>query len=190
MQTMTKAQHVLNGVNTDDLMKTIHAVREQPELARFRFRASNTWLGGGHNRSTAAGFYGTMQEIEHATHFQMEAGEPPVLLGNDEGANPVEHLLHALAACVTTSMVYHAAARGIRIRSVESRIEGDLDLRGFLGIDHTVRNGYQCIRMYMKIGTDAGQEEWSELVGLGPAFSPVFDSVMHGVPVEIHAERA
>lgn len=180
----------VNGVNTEELMKTISAVKAQPEIGLFRFKLCNRWMTGGHNRSTVKGFYGTMQEMEHAAPFVMDAGEPPVLLGQDEGANPVEYLLHALAACITTSMVYHAAARGIEIESVESRIEGDLDLRGFLGIDPTVRNGYENIRMFMKIRTAASGREWDQLIRLGPAFSPVYDSIMHGVPVEIHAERA
>jgi uncharacterized OsmC-like protein len=113
-----------------------------------------------------------------------------VLLGKDEGANPVEFLLHALAACVTTSMVYHAAGQGITIESVESTLEGDIDLRGFLGIDRSVRNGYQGIRMKMRIKTDATEKQWERLVRLGPSFSPVFDSVTKGVQVEVSAERA
>lgn len=183
-------QYVVNGVDTEQLVRTIEAVRQQPEMARFKFTASNAWMGGGHNRSTVNEFYGAMEAVSRGSTFVLDADEPPVLLGNDEGANLVEYLLHALAACITTSMVYHAAARGIRIQSVESRIEGDLDLRGFLGLDPSVRKGYERIRMFMKIKTDAGPQEWITLAGLGPAFSPVFDSVMRGVPVEVHAERA
>jgi uncharacterized OsmC-like protein len=178
-----------NGVNVAELGKTIDAVKAEPELAKFRFEIGNRWMGGGHNRSTVAGFYGAKQEMRHSRIFVMEAGEPAVLLGADEGANPVEFLLHALAACVTTSMVYHAAGQGIEIESVESRIEGDLDLRGFLGIDGKVRNGYEGIRMTMKIKTSADERQWERLVRLGPGFSPVFDSVTKGVPVEVRAER-
>jgi uncharacterized OsmC-like protein len=181
--------HITNGVNVDDLAKTIQSVKTQPEIAKFRFNVSNSWLGGGHNRSKVNGFRGAMQDFEHATNFAMEAGEHPVLLGNDEAANPVEFLLHALAACVTTSMVYHAAAQGIEIEAVESRIEGDLDLRGFLGIDPKVRNGYERIRMTLRIKSSADERQWSKLIELGPAFSPVFDSVTKGVPVEMYTER-
>ena len=145
MQTITST--ITNGVNTDALMQTIQAVKAQPELAKFNFRISNRWLGGSHNRSTVSSFTGTMKEIDHLQKFEMDAGEHPVLLGNDEGANPVEYLLHALAACVTTSTVYHAAGQGIDIESVESTVEGDLDLRGFLGLDPSVRTGYQAIRI-------------------------------------------
>lgn len=189
MKELMDAVFTVNGVNTEELMRTISAVKAQPEIARFRFNISNRWMTGGHNRSTVKGFFGAMQEMEHAAPFVMEAGEPPVLLGQDEGANPVEYLLHALAACVTTAMVYHAAGQGIEIQSVESRIEGDLDLRGFLGIDSSVRNGYENIRMYLKIRTTASEREWNKLVRLGPGFSPVYDSIVHGVPVAIHAER-
>jgi uncharacterized OsmC-like protein len=186
---MTVSTNVTNGVDIDGLTKTIQAVKEQPEMAKFNFNVSNRWLGGSHNRSTVNGFHGAMQNFEHATQFVMDAGEAPVLLGNDEGANPVEYLLHALAACVTTSMVYHAAGQGIEIEAVESKIEGDIDLRGFLGIDPTVRNGYQRIRMSMKVKTNANERQWAKLVKLGPTFSPVFDSVTKGVPVDITAER-
>jgi uncharacterized OsmC-like protein len=181
--------HITNGVNVDDLAQTIQAVKEQPEMARFQFRVSNRWLGGGHNRSAVNGFRGAMQEMEHGATFAMDAAEPPVLLGDDQAANPVEYLLHALAACVTTSMVYHAAGQGIEIEAVESKIEGDLDLRGFLGIDPKVRNGYESIRMNMRIKSNADDRQWPKLVQLGPGFSPVFDSLTKGVPVEIRAER-
>lgn len=182
--------NITNGVNVDELMQTIQAVKAQPEIAKFNFSVSNKWLGGGHNRTQVGGFSGAMQRMEHAQTFCMDAAEPPVLLGQDEAANPVEYLLHALAACVTTSMVYHAAGQGIAIESVESTLEGDIDLRGFLGIDRSVRNGYQGIRMKMRIRTDADDRQWERLVCLGPGFSPVFDSVTKGVPVEVSAERA
>ena len=187
MQTITT--NITNGVNVDALQQTIQAVKAQPELAKFKFRISNCWLGGGHNRSRVGAFTGTMQDIEHLQTFEMDADEPPLLLGNDAGANPVEHLLHALAACVTSSMVYHAAGQGIAIESVESTMEGDIDLRGFLGLDPNVRNGYQGIRMTMRIKTSATDRQWEKLVTLGPTFSPVFDSLTKGVPVTVNAER-
>jgi uncharacterized OsmC-like protein len=185
----TIISHTTNGVNVHDLIQTIHTVGQQPEIARFKFNISNCWLGGSHNRSTVNGFHGAMQDHEHGRAFTMDAGEPPILLGNDEGANPVEFLLHALAACVTTSMVYHAAGQGIEIEAVESKLEGDLDLRGFLGLDPNVRNGYERIKMTMRIKSSADESQWARLVTLGPRFSPVYDSVTKGVPVEVCAER-
>jgi uncharacterized OsmC-like protein len=183
------ARHVTNGVGTKDLIKTIQAAKAHPEIAQFKFNVSNCWLGGAHNRSTVSGFHNAGQYTEHSTQFTMDAAEPPVLLGEDQGANPLEYLLHALAACVTTSMVYHAAGQGIEIEAVESTLEGDLDLRGFLGIDPTVRNGFQGIKIAMRISTNANERQWEKLVTLGPTFSPVYDSVTKGVSVQVCTER-
>src|SRR5262245_13360279 len=138
---------LINGVDTDKLFETIGLIKATPGLASFKFKIRNEWVDCGHNRSTVNTFYGASADHERAVPFVLEADEPPVLLGTDKGANPVEYLLHALAACVTTSMVFHAAARGITIDEVESAIDGDIDLRGFLGLDKNVRNGYKEIRM-------------------------------------------
>jgi uncharacterized OsmC-like protein len=119
----------------------------------------------------------------------LEADEPPILLGKDMAANPVEYLLHALASCLTTSMVYHAAARGIQIEEVESSLEGDIDLYGFLQLDKKVRNGYQGIRVNFKIKADVSDSELQEIGQLGPEHSPVFDSLTNGVPISVTAER-
>jgi len=121
--------------------------------------------------------------------FVLKADEPGVLLGRDEAANPVEHLLHALAACLTTSMVYHAAARGIQIEEAGSWFEGDTDLQGFLGLDKNVRTGCQEIRVNFKIKADVPDERLQEIVGLGTGYSPVFDSLTRGVPVSVSAAR-
>ena len=175
----------VNGVNVDRLEATIGAVRENPGLATFQFRATNRWINGGHNRSTIQSFYGAGQEDTIRTRpFVLEADEPPVLLGEDHGANPVEYVLHALAACLTTSLVYHAAARGIRVESVESSLEGDLDLQGFLGLSQQVRPGYKDIRIDFTIKSDAPAAELKELM----KFSPVFDIVSNPVPVSIQID--
>lgn len=184
-------EKMVNGVDVERLFGTIEAVKENPEIAKFVFRSSNTWMGGGHNRSTIKGFYGACQEDATRTEpFVLDADEPPVLLGEDKGPNPVEFVLHALAACMTTSLVYHAAARGIEIRSLETRFEGDLDLRGFLGLDETVRNGYQGIRVTFRIEGDASQEQLEELVEVSKGRSPVFDVVTSPVPVDVRVESA
>ena len=115
----------------------------------------------------------------------LDADEPPILLGRDKGPNPVEYLLTALASCVTTSIIYHAAARGITIRSMESRLEGDIDLQGFLGIRDDVHRGYKEIRMYVDIDADATTEELEEIVKLGPTYSPVYDTITRPVPVAV-----
>jgi uncharacterized OsmC-like protein len=191
--TMKVATQVLsktvNGVAVDDLFKTIDVIKATPAIAKFKFRIRNQWEGAGRNCSTADSYYGAGQEQSRQKSFVLEADEPPVLLGKDTGANPVEHLLHALASCLTTSMVYHAAARGIQIEEVESSLEGDLDLRGFLELNKNVRNGYQGIRVDFKIKADVPDEQLQEISRLGPGHSPVFDSLTNGVPVSVTAER-
>lgn len=176
---------VINGVDVDRLGATIQAVQQNTSLATFRFRAKNRWIDGGHNRSAIQGFYGAGQEDATRTMpFVLDADEPPMLLGKDQGANPVEFVLHALAACLTTSLVYHAAARGIRIESVESKLEGDLDLQGFLGISNQIRKGYKAIRVNFAVKSDASPEQLQELA----KFSPVYDIVSNPVPVSIQIE--
>ena len=128
----------INGVDTDALRQTIEAVKENKGIAKFKFKATNKWIHGGHNRTTINEFYGAEQNHTRSNPYDLDADEPPVLLGEDQGANPVEYVLTALSACLTTSLVYHAAARGIRIDEVESHLEGDLDLRGFLGLSESV----------------------------------------------------
>jgi uncharacterized OsmC-like protein len=179
----------INGVAVDVLSKTVDAIKATPAIAKFKFRLRNQWVDAGQNTSTADTFYGAGQEQSRAKPFVLEADEPLVLLGKDSSANPVEHLLHALASCLTTSMVYHAAARGIRIEEVESSLEGDIDLHGFLELDKNVRNGYQGIRVNFKIKADVPDEQLQEISQLGAGHSPVFDSLTNGVPVSVTAER-
>jgi len=172
------------------LRETVSAVKAVPELGASQFRISNRWVAGGENQSEVQTFAAGGQEIPHRTDFILYADEPDLLLGGDTGANPVEHLLHALASCVTTSMVYHAAARGIVVEAVQSTLEGELDLRGFLGLAPEVRKGYRQIRMKLKIkASDLNEEQLQELAALGPNFSPVYDSLSAGVPLTVTAER-
>jgi uncharacterized OsmC-like protein len=178
----TTINSTINGVDVERMGATVQTVQQNPGLARFQFRAANRWIGGGHNRSTIQSFYGAGQEDTIRTKpFVLDADEPPVLLGNDQGANPVEYVLHALAACLTTSLVYHAAVRGIQIESIESKLEGDLDLRGFLGLSDRVRRGYQQIRATFTVKSDASVKQLEDLA----RFSPVYDIVSNPVPVTI-----
>lgn len=173
---------VINGVDVERLGQTVQAVQQNPSLGVSQFRAVNRWISGGHNRSTIKGFYGSGQEdTTRTTPFVLDADEPLALLGKDQAANPVEFVLHALAACLTTSLVYHAAARGIHIESVESKLEGDLDLQGFLGLSERVRKGYQQIRVTFTVKSDASVEQLEALT----KFSPVYDIVSNPVPVSI-----
>ncbi|MNE32358.1 OsmC-like protein [compost metagenome] len=182
-QTTAKQQaRPVNGVDVGALFDTIAAVKQDPGLAEFQFRASNRWINGGYNRSNIQAFHGCREEDSTRTKpFVLDADEPPVLLGQDRGANPVEYVLHALAACLTTTMVYHAAARGIEIRGVESKLQGDLDLRGFLGLDPNVRKGYRSVRVEMLVDSDASPAVLRELT----QFSPVYDIVSNSLPVEV-----
>ncbi len=178
-------QKQVNGLNVEQLFQTIDAIQVTPKIAKFKFRARNRWQGGGHNRTTINEFEGACQRHTRELPFVLDNDEPPVLLGRDIAANPVEYVLHALAGCLTSSLVYHAAARGIHIDEVESTYEGDIDLHGFLGLDPKVRNGYQQIRITFKVKGDATEEKLQELVELAQKRSPVFDVVSHGVPVKV-----
>jgi uncharacterized OsmC-like protein len=170
----------INGVDLDTLLGTVNAIKSDPGLGACRFRASNTWLAGNHNRSTVTGFFGARQELAHRQTFTMDADEPAILAGNDDGANPVEHLLHALASCLTTSMVAHAAVRGIEIEELESELEGDIDLRGFLGLALDVPKGYTEIRAKFRV--KAKPEDVDKLKDLAK-FSPVFNTITRGARV-------
>ncbi|HSI29805.1 MAG TPA: OsmC family protein [Miltoncostaeaceae bacterium] len=182
----TTSERVRNGVDTQQLFGTLDLVKEQPKLAQFQFRATNRWIGGAHNRTTIQEFYGAGQvDTSRAEPFVIDAGEPAVLVGTDTGANPAEHLLHALAACVTTSLVYVAAARGVRLTEVESTLEGDIDLNGALGTDTSYRNGFERIRMTFRVRGDAPPEKLREIVARGHGRSVVFDSITRGVPVTV-----
>lgn len=179
----------VNGVDVDQLMATIEVIKKEPEIARFKFRATNTWQGGTYNRATVKDFYGAGKEDDSREAMVFEIDEPPVLCGRNFGANPVEYLLTALSGCLTTSLVAHAAARGIEIRKVSSRYEGDLDLRGFLGISEDVPVGYQEIRIYFDIEADLSDEKKEELVKMAQKYSPVFNSIAKPVPVSVCLER-
>jgi uncharacterized OsmC-like protein len=180
---------IINGVNVTELFNTVDAARKSPVIAKFKFSAANRWIKGGLNRTTITHFHGAQQDHRHATAFELDADEPVLLLGEDRAPNPVEYLLTALAACVTTSIVYHAAAKGIALKSVESRLEGDIDLQGFLGLSPEVPRGYREIRMRFKIDADAPPEKLEEILRLGPTFSPVFDTITRAVPVTVALER-
>lgn len=175
-----------NGVDTQQMYGTLDAIKADPSLARFQFRVQNHWIDGAHNRSTIKGFYGAGQEDStREQSFTIDAGEPQVLLGTDTGANPAEALLHALAACLTTSLVYVAAARKVRLTEVESTLEGEMDVRGALGLSDEVRNGFSAIKVSFKVKGDASPEKLREVVERAQARSVVFDIVSHGVPVEV-----
>ena len=174
---------VMNGVDREALFATIAAVKQDPAIAEFKFRLRNRWIDGGENRSTIDSYFGAKQEMMHAQPFELVNDEPPVLLSGDKGPNPVENLLHALAGCLVTSLVYHAAAHNVQVRGVSTRFEGDLDLQGFLGVRDDVRRGYQTIRVMFDIDADADDEQKRELVAMAQRYSPIFDVVSNGTKV-------
>lgn len=184
-ETKTVSGKIINGVNVTELTQMADSLQGRPSLARFRFRVTNEWLGGGHSRTTVKEFHGLEEDIPHLQSFEVEADEPPVLVGQDYGANPVEHLLHALTSCLTGALVYHAAVRGIRIDAVESTVEGDLDVRGFMGLAEDVRKGYQNIRVKFSVKSDAPREKLEECA----RFSPVFDVVSRGTNVQLSIDK-
>jgi uncharacterized OsmC-like protein len=176
----------VNGLDMEAAFATIAAIKADPSLARFEFRASNRWIGGGENRSTIRDFYGAGREDDsRAEDFVLTNGEPPVLLGANEGANPVEFLLHALAGCVTTTLVLHAAARGITILDLSTELAGEIDIQGLLGLDDSVSPGYRNIAIRMRVSADCADEELDDLLAYTQAHSPVCNTVCRPVPVTI-----
>jgi uncharacterized OsmC-like protein len=180
----------LNGVDLERLNGTIEAVSTDPGLGRFQFRARNHWIDGGHSRTQIQGFYGAGQEDTTRTQpFVMDSDEPPVLLGENRAANAGEYALQALAACLTGTIVYHAAARGIALRGLECAVQGDLDVQGFLGLDSSIRPGYEQIQVAIKVAGDVDDDQLAEIASL-TRYSPVRDVVTNPVAVAIDVARA
>lgn len=179
-----------NGVDTPTLFATLDAVKGQPELAKFRFRVSNRWVKGTSSRSRMEAFSGAGGEHEHRRTYEYDADHPAVLVGQDDGPTPVEFLLHGLAACITAGIANIAAARGVTLTEVTSRIEGDIDLRGIFGFSDEVRNGYQRIRASFEIKGDAPAETLRQIVEQSRARSAVYDVLTNGVPVEVAVTAA
>lgn len=176
----------INGVDVSRLEDTIEAIQAQPELADFEFRAHTSWKGGSRNETMFADYHGAGGELGLDGRFYLErADEPEVLLGEDSAPNPLEHLLAALSSCLTTSLVYHAATRGIVVDDVRAELRGDVDLRGFLGLSPEVRPGYSHIDVTLRVESDASNDELLACARM----SPVYDVVSHGTDVELHVEK-
>ncbi|WP_038047054.1 OsmC family protein [Thioalkalivibrio sp. ALJ24] len=182
---------VLNGVNVTQLHETVGAIRQNPELAQFQFRATTQWKGGGRSETGIQGFHGAGGEDTSRDRPIMLVGdEPPVLLGENAGANAVEVLLHALTSCLTVGFVYNAAARGIRVDALDFEVEGDLDLHAFLGLSEQKRPGYESSRVTYRAITDASREQVVELCEYVQKTSPVLDMLRNPVPVEVRLAPA
>ena len=179
----------LNGVDVDGLFKTIDGIEENSSIAKFNFRAKNEWVSGAESRTTIDDFYGAGKTHVRSKPFVFTKDEPPVLLGKDHGANPVEYALTALAGCITTTLVFHAAAKGVKINKVESTLEGDIDIRGLLNLDDSVKVGYESIQIKFKIDSDASEETLQELIELGKKHSPVANTISNATPVNISLSK-
>jgi len=179
-----------NGVDTPTLFATLEAVKGQPELAKFQFRATNRWIRGTNSRSRIEPFKGAGGVHAHKGVHEYDADHPAVLVGGDEAPTPVEFLLHAIAACITSGIANIAAARGVTLTEVSSTVEGDIDLLGILGLSDQVRNGYQKIRVSFDIKGDAPPEKLRQIVEQSRARSAVYDVLSNGVPVEITVNAA
>jgi uncharacterized OsmC-like protein len=188
--TAVSTEKIVNGVNVDKLMQTMEAIKVNPDTSKFNFRIDNYWIDGAHNRAVVSDFYGAKQTHRRdKTFFTYDKSEHPVLLGDDRGANPVEYLLVGLAGCITTTLVYHAAARGVTITQVDARLDGDIDIQGLLGMSDKVRPGYKSINIKLKVKGDAPREKLEELVVLAERLSPVADVVSHGTPLKVSLDE-
>ncbi len=180
----------LNGVDTPTLINTINFVAGQPDLAEFQFRAANEWIQGTHSRTSMSGFFGAGGEQTHVKSHFADGDHPTVLCGADHAPTPVEWLLHALATCLTAGIGNIAAARGIKLHKVRSFVEGDIDLRGILGISDEVRNGYRNIAIRFEIEGDAPPEKLQQILDQARDRSAVFDVLTKGVPVAVEMRSA
>lgn len=181
---------VNNGVNVGALLEAREALREMPEAAKFKWRASCKWQNGTHSRTSIQNFFGLGQEQKHKTEFHFEADHPEIFASEDLGATPVELVLAGLASCLTAGVAAVAQNRGIQLRSVEAELEGAMDIQGILGIDGDVRNGYDDIKVTFKIDADASQEDIEALVAQSQKRSAVYDVITNptDVSVEVHKQ--
>jgi uncharacterized OsmC-like protein len=177
----------LNGVDVERLRNTGEAMRSVPALAKFTFRVSNRWLKGGLNRTTINGFRGAGGE-NHRDGFVIDNAEPSLIAGHDEAPNPVEYLLHALVGCLTTTFVYHAAMQGVRVRAIESQVEGQVDLRSFLGVREDVPGGFEAVSVRFRVSADCPDDELASLMDAARRRSPVANFVVRAVPTSVVCE--
>ena len=180
----------LNGIDVNQLLATVNAIKENPEIARFQFRSETEWVNGGQSRSRVQGFFGAgTEDSSRKEPFIIEGDEPPVLLGSNTGPNAVEAILASIGSCLAVGFVYNAAAQGINVKSLMFTIKGDIDLHGFLGLSEEIRPGYQNISISYRINSDAKREKIEELCEYVQRTSPVLDIVRNGLPVSVTLEK-
>jgi uncharacterized OsmC-like protein len=174
-----------NGVNVQALLDAREALRGAPEAARFTWRASCKWQNGTHSNTTVHGFFGLGQEQQHKRATLLDADHPEIFASEDHGITPIEYVLVGLASCLTAGIAAVAQNRGIQLRSVESQLEGCMDIRGILGIDADVRNGYDDIKVTFKIDADASKQDIEALVAQSQKRSAVYDVITNPVNVTV-----
>ena len=174
-------QETTNGVDVGQVMDVISAIEADPGYANFQWRATNQWIDGSISRSRIKEFFaGNAEDSTRKETFTLDADEPAIAAGQDSAPNSMEYVLHALATCLTQTLVYHAAVRGIEIEAVESSYTGDMDVRGLFGLADNVRKGFNKVTVNMRVKSEASVEELTEMA----MFSPVFDIVSRSLPVE------
>lgn len=179
--TAEQAQQTINGVDVGQVMNVIGEIEADPDYAKFQFRASNQWINGSISRSQIKDFYaGKAEDTTRKEAFTLDADEPLIAAGQDSAPNSMEFVLHALATCLTGTLVYHSAVRGIEIESVESSYKGDMDVRGLFGLSDNVRKGFSKVTVDMRVKSDASVDELKELA----MYSPVYEMVSKAVPAE------
>jgi uncharacterized OsmC-like protein len=186
-QTRSTTEGSVNGIDVDRLKSTVEAMEAVPELAKFTFRANNRWMKGGLNRTTISSFRGAGAE-NHRDGFVIDSSQPALVGGGDEAPNPVEYLLHALVGCLTTTLVYHAAIRGVQIQVVESQVEGQLDLRGYMGLRDDPPGGFEGVNVRFRVKADCSESELAQLMEVARHRSPVANFVVRAVPTSVVCE--
>ena len=177
-----------NGVNVEALLGARQALTDAPEAARFTWRATCDWVKGTHSRTRVRKFFGLGAEQAHKREFTFDADHPEIFASEDHGATPVEFVLAGLASCLTAGIAAVAQNRGIQLRSVESTVEGQHDIRGILGVDSDVRNGFNDVKVTFSIDADASKEEIEALVAQSQKRSAVFDALTN--PTDVTVEVA
>lgn len=182
MKTVNK---VLNGFDLEAIENTVTALKGNPKIAEFKFKATNEWESGPRNTSKIQGFYGACQEdATRETPFVCSTDMPVVLNGTDVAPSPPEFLLHTLAGCITTSMMLLASANGIQVDEVTVKVEGDINLNGFLGLDSCILKEYEQIKISIDVEGDLTSEEKETLLELAKK-SPIYNTILNPVPVDI-----
>jgi uncharacterized OsmC-like protein len=177
----TEQKNMTNGVDVGQVMNVISAIEADPGYAKFQWRATNQWINGGLSRSRVKDFFaGNAEDATREEAFSIDADEPAIAAGQNRAPNSMEYVLHALATCLTGTLVYHAAVRGIRIEAVESSYTGDMDVRGLFGLAEKVRKGFNKVTVNMRVKSEASVEELTELA----MYSPVYEMVSQSLPVE------